>query len=566
MVVMMALLAAAGCSFSGTTGKRLDSAEALMESSPDSALMILDSISASDLHGRREKARYALLKSIALDKNYVDTATFDVLQPAIDFYLDNGSPDEKLKTYYYQGRIYQNAGNEDLAMQAWLSGNEVKGNITDSLTLARLLVAQGILYHKQYRIEDFVERNLRAGDIYVALDRPHQAIKGYCNALNGEVILLDKSKSDSIIDICRSLSAKYPETGDYLSRHLIDYTLEFGSEEDIRNFVDKFDGDKVSDIMRLKLAKGYSKIGDTPKTLEYLEDIKLPSGNVRDSLIYWYVRSLALENIGDYRSSLESMREYIFLFSRSDYELLSNELLFSYKKHELEVKTLMESQKRRNMIWISLSVVLLLLAVIMFIWLRNRLNVTKRAVAEQEAEKLRLNNELLMKEKQNAELEVDNLRLELVNLEEERDRLTGLLKERPDMTPEMMKVIYERLDMLNSLLAKEISSNDSYARPLIESIRKDRAGFLKSTRVALGVSHPGFMRYLEEHSLTDEEIHYVCLYAIGLRGKDIGEYIQMKRHYVMGSGIRKKLGIDEHETNLGPYIRKLMKEYGAEVS
>ena len=219
-----------------------------------------------------------------------------------------------------------------------------------------------------------------------------------------------------------------------------------------------------------------------------------------------------------------------------------------------------EKQKTRNLTGLFISIEILFLAVLVFVWVRYRQNLKKRLIAEQEAEKLRIDNDKLRKDKQHSQQELDNLRLELKEIEEERDRLSSLLKEKPDMTPEMMQVIYERLDMLNSLLAKEISSNDSYARPLLESIRKDREGFLNSTRIAFRVSHPEFMTYLKDHSLTEEEINYVCLYAIGLRGKEIGEYIQMKRHYVMGSGIRKKLGIDEHETNLGPYIRKLMKE------
>jgi hypothetical protein len=51
----------------------------------------------------------------------------------------------------------------------------------------------------------------------------------------------------------------------------------------------------------------------------------------------------------------------------------------------------------------------------------------------------------------------------------------------------------------------------------------------------------------------------VCLYAIGLRGKEIGEYIQLKRHYHMSTDIRKKLGLSEDDTNLGLHIRNLMK-------
>lgn len=83
---------------------------------------------------------------------------------------------------------------------------------------------------------------------------------------------------------------------------------------------------------------------------------------------------------------------------------------------------------------------------------------------------------------------------------------------------------------------------------------------MDSTRLAFTASHPKFISYLERHRITTDEINYLCLYAIGLRGKEVGEYIQVKRHYNISSEIRKKLGIDEHETNIGLYIRRLLKD------
>ena len=100
--------------------EQMDMAENFLSSKPDSALTILESIPVTNIIGKKVAARYALLKSMALDKNYIDTTTFDVLQPAIDYYIKNGSPDEKLRTYYYQGRIYQNQGDDDSAMQSLL--------------------------------------------------------------------------------------------------------------------------------------------------------------------------------------------------------------------------------------------------------------------------------------------------------------------------------------------------------------------------------------------------------------------------------------------------------------
>lgn len=53
-----------------------------------------------------------------------------------------------------------------MAMQSFISAIEENGFITDSLTLARALVAHGSLFYKQYKREAFLQNNLRAANIY----------------------------------------------------------------------------------------------------------------------------------------------------------------------------------------------------------------------------------------------------------------------------------------------------------------------------------------------------------------------------------------------------------------
>ena len=120
----------------------MNTAECLMETKPDSSFYLLSCIDKENLIGKEEHARYALLMSMALDKNYIDTTTFDILQPAIDYYLKKGTSDQKIRTYYYQGRIYQNQNNYDCAMNSFIHGLDVADIASDSLIIARMLVAQ----------------------------------------------------------------------------------------------------------------------------------------------------------------------------------------------------------------------------------------------------------------------------------------------------------------------------------------------------------------------------------------------------------------------------------------
>ena len=162
------------------------------------------------------------------------------------------------------------------------------------------------------------------------------------------------------------------------------------------------------------------------------------------------------------------------------------------------------------------------------------------------------------------QLENDNLQLRIEQLEEESVRLTEILTHHTSLEKPIEDAIKERIGMLNEMLASRISRTGTATvsyEEWIDRIVADKDAFMNSTRLAFKATHPKFMEYLEDHGLTDTEINYVCLYAIGLRGKEVGEYIRSSRHYHLSSDIRRKLGIDGHQTNIGIYIRKLMAEF-----
>lgn len=86
------LLAAVSCGRLGAVSEKLDVAESLMNARPDSALAVLQGIPASAVKGKKASARYALLSSMALDKNYIDTTTFDILNRLLTIILSTVPP------------------------------------------------------------------------------------------------------------------------------------------------------------------------------------------------------------------------------------------------------------------------------------------------------------------------------------------------------------------------------------------------------------------------------------------------------------------------------------------
>lgn len=143
----------------------------------------------------------------------------------------------------------------------------------------------------------------------------------------------------------------------------------------------------------------------------------------------------------------------------------------------------------------------------------------------------------------------------------ERDALSKMAEaSAPD--PEMKMVINERLALLNKVIASYItdsSSANKEANAQIEMLVSNREAFLESTRKSFEAGHPRFMAYLRSCGLSEWEVNYCCLYLVGLNGKEIGEYINLKRHYTYGSVIRHKLGLGEHDRNLANHLKSLLE-------
>ena len=567
-MLALLLLTFVGCDRHSDLEIKLDAAEQLMQNKPDSALSLLSSIPPSEIKGKKYKARYALLKSIALDKSYIDTTTFDIIQPAIDYYLDNGNADQKLRTLYYQGRIFQNQGADDEAMNCFMKACDLSEVITDTLTLANALVTEAMLYDKQYKFDEFIHCHLRAAELYKAIGNIPYEVKSYTNAIDAYTMKADRKAADSLMQICRPL-VNNKDSESFLFNSTLVYTLRFGTKEEIREFLNKHQHDDLSSDDLMDFAKGYTRLGEYALALQCLQNVELEA-DVQDSLKYITIKLDIYKQKGDFKNALKALEDYTAMHEEYMYNLLSRDLLFADQKHQLEMKRFRDIQNRNRIIWGSLCGLLGMLLFAGWLYYREHINKTMRLMAEKENQNLKLAQGNLCKEKEKAELERDkktletaNLKLEIAQLESERDNLMEYQKEQSELAKPIHDVINVRLDMLNSLLAKEITNNDIYAKPYvkwIESIHHDKKEFMDSTRLAFKASHPKFISYLEQHGITTDEINYLCLYAIGLRGKEVGEYIQVKRHYNISSEIRKKLGIDEHETNIGLYIRRLLKD------
>ncbi len=576
----------------------LDVAESLMESNPDSALSVIHSINNYDITGKSQKARYALLKSMALDKNFTDTTTFDVLQPAIDYYLKKGSPDEKLRTYYYQGRIYQNRNERDSALYSFIKGLENVEDCKDSLTIARTYVAQGVLSFQVYDINAYIFNYEKASNIYRNLADSEREFDCLLNVLNGSLVLNDQRKADSILYILNYDFRSVPETqNNSLHNYKLTYALQFETDKEVEALIER-NGKNISSSIDglLNLASAYSSLGENEQAINILDFVN-KSGICYDTLRYLVKSVNILKDGGYYQEALSSYWRFSHMMDSINALKFAQNAKTVEEKHQIELQAQKDARKHSQIIWVSIGTIVFLGMASSILLLLLRSYKAKRKLAAQmakttmlENERLRTEKELAIQKERASELENENLKsererltLENANLQLERDKkaleaenlahrvqvlegesesLKALLDTSEEIPSEVQQAIKTRIEMLNSLLAGYITDNPQYEKPYeswIKELADDTEAFMNSNRLAFQASHPAFIRYFEDHDLTTSEINYVCLYAIGLRGKEVGNYMKKRSHVNISSTIRKKLGIDKHDTNIGIYVRKLLK-------
>ena len=73
--------------------------------------MIIEQIDSGVLHVKREKARYSLLHTMAIDRNGNDTTDLSLISDAIKYYQKQGNYIDRTRAFYYQGRILYNKGD-----------------------------------------------------------------------------------------------------------------------------------------------------------------------------------------------------------------------------------------------------------------------------------------------------------------------------------------------------------------------------------------------------------------------------------------------------------------------
>ena len=167
ILTILLLLACTACYRSTRhVTEHLSQAEELIWTAPDSALHLLESISASRHLTGKEQADYALLLSLAQYRCYIPVSSDSLINLAIEYYKDKNDADKKGAAFYVKGCILEEYCKDiPNALLAYKEAETCIPDMDDKQYVARIYSSLGYVNKKSFHFEpakEYYQKALQA--------------------------------------------------------------------------------------------------------------------------------------------------------------------------------------------------------------------------------------------------------------------------------------------------------------------------------------------------------------------------------------------------------------------
>lgn len=496
---------------------RLSDVEAFINDRPDSALVVLESIPHTELNTRRSRAKYALLKSIALDKNYIDVTSDSIIAPAVSYYRHHGSADEKLKTFYYRGLISYNDMDTDAAMSYFVLAENNERKASDNIAKGRLHRMKQVLFSELFLNTEALAEEKQCLHYYEKAGDSARAFNCFMNIAN---IFMRQGLLDSAgvyLHRCESnIGISDEEQRLLYYSNLLEYDYDSHASQDVverhlKNYLDNI-SDSLS-VDYIGLAVAYSYLGKSEDAMSALNAYE-KNNDVSDNQLFYSILSKVLYERGNYKNAFDAYSEYVRISDSEDLKIFESKAKYAQDVFDRELE-------RRNMMLERFCVYSALFFIIIIVLVASIVIGKKIRLYRKEQTELKAMLE-------DAANEIEELK---------KIKENGLLDDN------LLGIINERISLLNEYIKETMSGVQISASECMNSFIKDKEHFLESTRILFRFSHPKFMKYLEQHGLNVWEQSVCCLVLNGVQSKGLS----LKLDYSTGtmgnklSCIRKKL-------------------------
>ena len=310
LFVLLALLTACnGVSVENT----LSEIDSYVDDDPHAALYALLELDMDGVISARVKAHYSLLHSKALDKCYIDTTDTAVVMDAVNYYSRHGSPDQRLQSLYYLGRIHLNAGRYAESIIV-LTRALVEGNASsDAKYKGMVYIAMADAFNYNYNVVEEGRCVDKALDYFNAYGDSTQIWAALCRKSISCMNLTEYARADSLFQWLLSVSDL---RSSLRSKCLVKYAY-------LLSLTDNADYDRTSKLFQEAIVRqaffsnkdmaayAYNLwcIGDTAASEQLFRTLEQQDSSVVGITAWW--KRLIKEKQGQYREAYNYLKKTV---------------------------------------------------------------------------------------------------------------------------------------------------------------------------------------------------------------------------------------------------------------
>lgn len=451
------------CSSPSVKNQLLLCADSLMETYPDSALSILESITYPQKMPRADRALYALLLTQARHKNYIALEDDSLIKTAVDYYGDKKKSLRAAKAHYYWGAIYSEKGYASFAVEEYLTAirlmpvrNEFLAMIYDNLAEC----------YEEDRLYNVAIENYRAAyQILKGKDEQTYPMRGIAR-----VFLLQNEKDSALYYYQQALDCALADQDSSLIGALYhDLAMVYSEKKDYIQ-ADKF-------VSKAILLQGQDAINTCLSKAQIMLNL-----NKLDSASYFFSKNMDELDIygkavcydgmyqiakrkGEWKTATENMDAYKILYDSMQIMTDNEELNRLMDKHQLEEHKRLLSEHTRTLIFSLITAFSSLMIICVFCFMWNDRKRKKHYIALQHELTQKRVDTMLLKEEELSESNKEHIDKKRSELTEQQIQLCiSVLKTTDcyDQLEALERATPEQLLVMRSL-RKEIRSDISNA-------------------------------------------------------------------------------------------------------
>lgn len=476
------------CSSPSVKNQLLLCADSLMETYPDSALSILESITYPQKMPRADRALYALLLTQARHKNYIALEDDSLIKTAVDYYGDKKKSLRAAKAHYYWGAIYSEKGYASFAVEEYLTAirlmpvrNEFLAMIYDNLAEC----------YEEDRLYNVAIENYRAAyQILKGKDEQTYPMRGIAR-----VFLLQNEKDSALYYYQQALDCALADQDSSLIGALYhDLAMVYSEKKDYIQ-ADKF-------VSKAILLQGQDAINTCLSKAQIMLNL-----NKLDSASYFFSKNMDELDIygkavcydgmyqiakrkGEWKTATENMDAYKILYDSMQIMTDNEELNRLMDKHQLEEHKRLLSEHTRTLIFSLITAFSSLMIICVFCFMWNDRKRKKHYIALQHELTQKRVDTMLLKEEELSESNKEHIDKKRSELTEQQIQLCISVLKTTDC--------YDQLEALERATPKQLS----VMRSLRKEIRSDISNAFVDVMMNLKERYP---------ALTGDDVFFCVL-------------------------------------------------------